>query len=57
MKLLYVANDKIAEYKKAGWVLKSKVSDPSGNKSGLMLKLQTIGEFEKWDFESKCVRT
>ena len=57
MKLLYVAQKEIAKYKKGGWVLKSHLNYPESDHGALMLKLETINEYEKWDFENRCVRT
>lgn len=57
MRLLYVDDSKIAKYKKGGWVVKSAVKCTEGIRGALMLKLETVEEFEGWDFENKCVRT
>lgn len=57
MKLLYVDGSEIAKYKKGGWVLKSTVNGLDGKLGALMLRLETITEYENWDSKSKCVRT
>lgn len=57
MRLLYVASKEIAKYKKGGWLLRSKLSYPDSEHGALMLKLETLDEYENWDFVNKCVRT
>lgn len=57
MRLLYVAGKEIAKYKKGGWMLRSELTYPHSEHGALMLKLETLDEYEKWDFDNKCVRT
>lgn len=56
MKLLYVSNKEVAKYKKGGWVMKSELRYPGSDDGALMLRLETLEEYEKWDFKNKCVR-
>ena len=57
MRLLYIEGNKVAKYKKGGWVMKSELSYEGSNHGALMLKLDNIDEYERWDFEDKCVKT
>ena len=56
MRLLYVEGKDIAKYKKGGWILKSRLDYSDSDHQALMLKLETLEEYEKWDFQSKCVK-
>ena len=52
-----MSGKEIAKYKKGGWMLRSELTYPHSEHGALMLKLETLDEYEKWDFDNKCVRT